>query len=321
MSSAESHKPTGTLARPVINGQVYPRIGLALGSGAAKAICQFGILKRLQEENIPVSYIMGSSMGAILGGVYALGLDVELAIDKAYHFAEVSNINNISNFNLLHESVYKKDYIDNLLREIFSDFTFEDCKIPFTVTSVDLESGKVVLLNKGQLVPAIRASTSIPGIFSPVLMNEHYLVDGGLLEDCPVSPLRQQGDCDILIGAYIQDEKNRQYISAYIYNKCYKKEEHHNFLTAELKRVKNDITLLGAIMLRSLDILRREVWSYKLKEAHPDIMMNINIEKVDIFDYKKTSDLIKVGEKVFDKHYPTLKKLIEEKKKELNARG
>lgn len=309
------------IIRPTVNEEIYPRIGLALGSGAAKAICQFGILKRLQEENIHISSVMGSSMGAILGGVYALGLDLDLAVEKALHFAEVSNINNISNFNILHESVYKKGYIDKLLREIFSDFTFEDCKIPFAVTAVDLESGKVVLLNQGQLAPAIQASTSIPGIFAPMLMNEHYLVDGGLLEDCPVSPLRQQGQCDILVGAYINDQKNRQYISGHIFNKFYKKKEHQNFLTAELKSIKDDVTLLGAIILRSLEILRKEVWDFKLKQAHPDIMMNINVEKVDLFDYKKTSDLIKVGEKIFDEQYPALKKLIETKKKELNKKG
>lgn len=312
---------SNTSDRPTLHGEIYPRIGLALGSGATKAVCQFGILKRLQEENIPISYIMGSSMGAILGAVYALGLDLDLAVEKALHFAEISNINNISNFNILHESIYKKDYIDNLLREIFSDFTFEDCKIPLTVIAVDLESGKAVLLNKGQLVPAIRASTSIPGIFAPVLMNEHYLVDGGLLEDCPVGPLRQKGNCDIIMGAYINDEKNRQYISGYIYNKFYKRKKHQNFLTAEFRRIKDDVTLLGAIMLRSLEILRKEVWNFKVKEAAPDILMNINVEKVDLFDYKKTTNLIRIGEQVFNEHYPALKTLIEAKKKQLNKKG
>ncbi len=303
----------------VINGEKYPKIGLALGSGAAKAICQFGILKRLREHNIPLCYITGSSMGAILGGIYALGLDLDLALERAYHYAEATNINNIGNFNIFHESIYKKDYTDNMLKELFADFTFEECKIPFGVTAVDLESGKTIILDKGPLVPAIRASTSIPGIFEPVLMDGHYLVDGGLLENCPVSSLRTKGNCEILIGSTIKDQKNRQFISAYIYNKFYKKKQRGHFLLDSVDRVKNDLTLLGAIVLRSLDILRTELEVYKLKEAKPDIMININIEKVEIFDFKKTKDLVKIGEKAFDEHYEELKAVIELKKKQLNA--
>jgi NTE family protein len=310
-----------TKTRPVVNGENYPRIGLALGSGAAKAICQFGILKKLKEHNIPLSYITGSSMGAILGGIYALGLDLDMALERAYHYAEATNINNFGNFNLFHESVYKKDYTDNMLKELFADFTFEECKIPFGVTAVDLESGKVVVLDKGPLVPAIRASTSIPGIFEPVLMDGSYLVDGGLLEDCPVSTLRAKGDCDILIGSSIRDQKDRQFISAYIYKKFYKKKKSGHFFSQSIDRVKNDVTLLGAIVLRSLDILRTDLENYKLKEASPDIMININIEKVNLFDFKKTKDLVKIGANAFDEHYADLQDLIEQKKKQLNAKS
>lgn len=305
---------------PIVNGELYPRIGLALGSGAAKAICQFGILKRLQEHNIPISYVTGSSMGAIIGGIYALGLDIDLAVEKAARYAEASNINNLTNFNIFHESVYKKDYTDNMLRELFADFTFEECKIPLIVTAVDLESGHLIQLSKGPLVPAIRASTSIPGIFEPVLMNGYYLVDGGLLEDCPVSTLREKCNCDIIMGCYIKDQKHRQDISAYIYNKFYKKQK-KGFFTNKISEIKTDLHLLGGIILRSLDILRNEVWHYKVIEAKPDLLININIEKVDLFDFKKTKDLIRIGEKAFDDNYERLMAIIENKKKELNGQA
>lgn len=299
----------------------YPQIGFAFGSGAAKAICQFGIIKRLYEENIPISYVTGSSMGAVVAAVFALGLDVDIAIEKALRYAEASNINNLKNFNFLHESVYKKDFTNNLLGELFADFTFEDCKIPLAVTAVDLESGKLVILDKGPIVPAVRASTSLPGVFEPVLMNGYYLVDGGLLEDCPIPTIRQKSQSDIVIGSYITDLKARQEISGYIYNKFFSKKKSKNFLESKLDKIKNDLSLLGGIILRSLEILRIELWHYKLKEAKPDILIEINIEKVTLFDFKKTNDLIKVGEQAFDKIYPQLKKLIEQKKKELNGSG
>ncbi len=305
--------------RPLINGSAYPRIGLALGSGAAKAICQFGILKRLTENNIPISYITGSSMGAILGGVYALGLDLDLAIEKAFRYAEATNINNLNNFNFFHESLYKNDYTENLLTELFADFNFEDCKIPFSVTTVDLEAGGVVVLDKGPLVPAIRASTSIPGIFAPALINGKYLVDGGLLEDCPVTTVRERGQCDLLIGSYIKDLKDRQFISAFIYNKFYKRKKKTNIISQTINEAKENMNLLSGIVLRSLDILRAELWKYKKSEARPDLIIEINVEKVSLFDFKKIKNLVREGEKAFDSQFVRLAALIEGKKKELNG--
>src|SRR5690554_6461184 len=97
----------------------YPKIALALGSGAAKAICQVGILKRMQEHNIPIHYIAGSSMGAILAAIYALGLDIDFAIEKVMRFAEMTSKYSLLNLNILHESVYKKELSERLFTEIF----------------------------------------------------------------------------------------------------------------------------------------------------------------------------------------------------------
>lgn len=304
--------------RPIVNGEIYPRIGLAIGSGAAKAVCQFGLLKRLKENNIKISFITGSSMGAVLGAIFALDLDLGFSFEKAYRYAEVANINNLTNFNFFHESLYNKSYTDNMLTEVFSDFTFEDCKIPLTVTAVDLETGKIVLLDKGPLAPAVRASTSIPGIFEPVLMDEKYLVDGGLLEDCPVSVLRKQYPCDIIIGSHITAQTHQQAISGQIFKKFYKKSRKKGLFISKIKNIKNDVSLLGSIMIRSLEILRAEVWKCKLEKAKPDIMLEMNIEKVSAFEFKKMKKILKIGEKAFDKKEKEIKMLINQKKKELN---
>lgn len=309
------------VAKVVPKTEIYPKIGLALGSGAAKAITQFGLLQKLIDNNIKISYVMGSSMGAILGGVFALGLDLETVIEKCVRYAEATNINNISNLNIFHESVFKKDYTHNMLKEIFADFTFEECKIPFAVTAVDLETGKEVILNKGLLVDAIRASTSIPGIFEPVFISNQYLVDGGLLEDCPMTSLRKFGQCDLIIGSAISDNKSRQFISGYIYQKFYAKPKkgRFGFLQNRLGDIKNNLSLLTGIISRSVDILRDELFNYKLAEGRPDLLVQINTEKVGLFDFGKTRELIKVGAKAMEAKMPELLALIEKKKKELNG--
>lgn len=304
--------------RPIVNGEIYPRIGLALGSGAAKAVCQFGLLKRLKENNIKISYMTGSSMGAVLAAIFALDLDLDFAFEKAYRYAEATSINNLANLNFFHESVYKKGFTEQMLKEVFADFTFEDCKIPLTVTAVDLETGKVVLLDKGPLMPAVRASTSIPGVFEPVLLDEKYLVDGGLLEDCPISAMRKKYPCDIMIGSLITNNKVRQELSGQIFKKFYQKKK-SGLLIPKIKKMQNDLSLLGSIIIRSLEILRGEVWQYKLQEAKPDILLTMNIEKVSAFDFDKTDKILKVGEDAFDEQAEQIKLLIENKKKELNG--
>lgn len=257
-------------------------------------------------------------MGAVLAAIYALDLDMDFAFEKAHRYAEATSINNLANLNFFHESVYKKEFTEQMLKEVFADFTFEDCKIPLTVTAVDLETGKVVLLDKGPLLPAVIASTSIPGVFEPVLLNEKYLVDGGLLEDCPISAMRKQYPCDIMIGSLITNNKVKQELSGQIFQKYYQRKK-KGFLLPKIKKMQNDLSLLGSIIVRSLEILRGEVWKYKLQEAKPDILLTMNIDKISSFDFDKTDKILKVGEKAFDEQAEQILRLIEAKKKELNG--
>jgi NTE family protein len=309
-----------TYEYPIVNGEKYPRIGLALGSGAAMAVCQFGVLKKIKEHNVKISFLTGSSMGATLAAISALDLDLDFAFEKAYRYAKATSINNLANFNFFHESLYKKGFTTDMLREVLSDFTFEDCKIPLTVTAVDLETGGVVLLNKGQLLPAVRASSSIPGVFEPVLMDGKYLVDGGLLEDCPINALRKQYPCDILIGVVVSNKSTQQLIAAQIFNKFYKQKK-KGFLFSRIKKIKEDMKLMISIIMRSLGVLREEVWQYKLAEAKPDVIINVNVDKISAFEFDKTDKIISVGADAFEEKWEEIKKVIEQKKKELNSKG
>ena len=300
------------------NQKKYPKIGLALGSGAAKAMCQLGILKRLMENNIEIGYVMGASAGAVIGGFFALGLNIDEIVEKSMDYVKKNNVSDLSNINFLHESIFKKDYSINFFKEIFGDLTFDDCKIPFAVTAVDLESGKEVVINKGYLWEAIRASTSYPGIFAPVFLDGHYLIDGGTIEDTPVSSLRKKTDCDMIIGSAIFDLKTKQFISGVIYQKFYKKNVRSNLISEQYSRIKTDLKLLSAIISRSINIIREELFEYIVAEAKPDLLIRIYSEDVSFFDFKKTTSLITTGEKAFDERKDELLGLINQKIKELN---
>jgi NTE family protein len=308
----------------------YPRIGFALGGGAAKAVCQLAILKELQKNNIQLSYLMGSSMGAIIGGIYALGLDPDQTLKRAVEYNQKKKIFSLSNMNFLRESIFNIKFSKDYLINIFGDKTFADCKIPFAVTTVDLESGKAVLLDKGPLWEAILASTSIPGVFPPFFKDGLYLVDGGLLEETPLNSLRRAGNLDILLGCRIVDfNNNRLAISGAIYQKYYQQKYQHLIKSKEQNKLLNnvkkfyknlasDAKLMFDVMMRSIDILRDELFHYQLAESKPDILMQIEVDDVSLFEFSDFNKLMEKGQKTIEKYLPEILKLVEQKKIMLN---
>ena len=141
-------------------------LGLALGGGGVRGLAHIGALQVLQKEKIKVHAITGTSMGAIVGAVYALGIPMETLIKALVKYAP-RHYFSLRSFNLFHASLMKENEINKMLRELLGEKTFEDCKIPFSCTAVDIESGKAVDLNSGFLWKAVRASCSLPFILPP----------------------------------------------------------------------------------------------------------------------------------------------------------
>jgi NTE family protein len=309
----------------------YPRIGFALGGGAAKAVCQLAILKELTKNGVQLSYLMGSSMGAIIGGIYALGLDPDETLKRAVEYNQKKKIFSISNLQFLKESIFNIKFSKDYLMNIFGEKTFADCKIPFAVTTVDLESGKAVLLNSGPLWEAILASTSIPGVFPPFFKDGLYLVDGGLLEETPLISLRKHGNLDILIGCRIVDfNNNRLAISGAVYQKYYQQKYQHLVKSKEqtkfldnvkkfYKHLAKDARLMFDVMMRSIDILRDELFHYQVQEAKPDIMMQIEVDDVSLFEFSDFAKLMDKGQKTIEKYLPDILALVEKQKIILNS--
>lgn len=167
------------------------KIGLALGSGAARGFVHIGIIKVLEKNNIPIDFIAGSSIGALVGGIYAATKDVayleKLALDTDWPLL----------FKLLDPSFGSgfiagnkvKDFIHNSLKGA----AFEDLKIPFSVVATDIVAGESVIFRGGNLSEAIRASISIPFIFHTVPFKEKILCDGALSMPVPVPAVKQMG--------------------------------------------------------------------------------------------------------------------------------
>lgn len=167
------------------------RVGLALGGGAARGIAHIGVLEVLEEANIPIDCIAGTSAGAIAGGLYAAG------ITPAQMRQAVQDLNwlEIASFGLPKMGLLNFDkaveWLDSLLEG--HPLTFEELRIPFAAVAADIVRGELIAINTGRLSAALRASSSVPGFFNPIKMGKRLLVDGGTLNNLPVSVAQRLG--------------------------------------------------------------------------------------------------------------------------------
>ena len=173
------------------------KIGLVLSGGGARGFAHLGVMQALNEAGIFPDVISGTSAGAIAGALYADG----------HAPAEIMKIMN-SNSRLHYirltvprEGLLQISGVIRLLKNNLRAKTFEELKIPLFVTATDLNNGKAVYFSKGELLIPVIASASIPVLFKPVVMNNIYYVDGGVMDNLPISPI--QNKCQIIIGSFV----------------------------------------------------------------------------------------------------------------------
>lgn len=208
------------------------RIGLALSGGGARGLAQVGVFKVLERENVPVDLIAGSSIGAIIGGLYACWPDAAALEAKVLEFVNSRymqglNLETIrklggvppvedfeeqrkepgffgkvqsairrlyaSHLALSRLSVLKGDVVRRTLERLFEDRTFDETEIPFAAIAVDLNSASEVILTTGPLARAVSASSAIPGIFPPVEIEGRLLIDGGYTSPVPIEAIQTMG--------------------------------------------------------------------------------------------------------------------------------
>jgi len=165
------------------------RVGLALGGGGARGIAHIGVLAELEAENIPVHLIAGTSAGSLVGALYAAGLSP----DQLLALAQRTTWRDLVHLTLPRVGLVNAEPMQTLLNDIFGNGNIEDLPIPFAAVTCDLVTGQEVVITKGNIAVAVRASCSIPGIFVPVPHGNYLLVDGGLVNGVPVSVAKSMG--------------------------------------------------------------------------------------------------------------------------------
>ena len=269
-----------------------PKIGLALSGGAAHGLSHVGVIKYLEELGIGIDYVTGTSMGAIVGGLYSMGYSYSdmkeiisgnnwdaiisnetklyevSSIEKPYHDKIPISLRIEKSQFLLPKAIYEGHKLDLSIDELFSPDNllkdFDQLPIPFRCFAVDLLSGTIVKFKDGNLGEAIRASMAIPSIFTPVEKDSFLLVDGGLLVNFPVIENFEMGS-DLVIGVYVGSKRS-------------KKEEVNSMLDV--------LRLTGFLSSLNNTELQKEV---------TDILIEPDVKDLPLLDFQNFDELVSKG--------------------------
>lgn len=260
------------------------KIGLALGSGGPRGLSHIGVIKVLIENNIPIDYISGSSVGAIVGGLYAYFGNIE-KLEKYFAKLTYKDMLEIFSDPRFAHGVLKGEKALKFLRKTLGRTRIEKLKTPFVAVATDLESGDVVELNKGDLALAIRASASIPVFFRPAKVGRRYLVDGGNAVPVPVYAVRKMG-ADIVIAVDLDD--------CYVSPKNYMKDIEKASITQ--------------VAERAMDIMSYSLAKENTKNA--DVVIAPDVYDVGWQRFVNGGDIIAEGERAARKMLPEILKAL-----------
>ena len=189
-----------------------PSVGIALSGGGARGFAHTGVLEALEYAGFPADYVSGTSMGAVIGSLYASGFPVsdiwkfgrdvsELKISRDFKSIKLLSL-------LIADSLITPTHINRFLEGRLGALTFEKLKIPFACSAMDLRTGEKIIFTEGPLAIAVRASVNLPGIFAPLQYRHRYLVDGGVVDFVPIGAARQLG-ADWVLASVTGSVSNR----------------------------------------------------------------------------------------------------------------
>ncbi len=268
------------------------RVSLVLGSGGARGYAHIGVIEVLEKNGFEISSISGSSMGALIGGLYACGKLEEykewvLSLD-AIDVATLLDISFARGGIIEGEKVFKR------LSKMIGSVKIEDLPIKFTAVSTDIVRKKEVWFQQGDLLEAIRASIAIPSIFTPVVKGDMVLVDGGALNPLPVAPT-QSDLTDMIVAVNLYAEIPKPII------KTEKREvERRKSIETAVKELflkakeEKKFTMFD-VLDKTFDTMQDALTRYRRAGYPPDVLINISMQVCATFDFHKASEVIEAG--------------------------
>lgn len=287
------------------------KIGLILGGGGARGLAHVGVIEELERANIPIHLISGSSIGALIGGIYAQHPDAAKLHDKVYRFINGSKFKDlgVNNFrqkekkdpdDILSQMAQrvKRRIVINLathriallkferlqlaVENLLEDKNIEECQIPFVCSAADLISGEEVIFNKGSIRNAVGGSSAIPGFIPPVKYNGKLLIDGSVVNNFPIKVLEQMGaSLTIVVNVSLQFEEN-----------------------SSLNNVVDIVMRAGQITGKKLNDLLRD---------QADIVISPDTGSIHWSEFNRIEEIIEKGKIAAREKIPEIKKMIKKR--------
>jgi len=253
------------------------KVAVVLGGGSARGLAHIGVLKVFQRHKIPVDFVVGTSIGSLVGALYALDIPLVRLEEMSFRI----NWWKLTDFVISKTGFLEGRNLEKIINKAIDAKGFEDLKRPLAIVATDIENGEEVVLTSGNLCKAIRASCSIPGIFSPARIDGRLLVDGGLKKQVPSDVARRMG---------------ATFIIAVDVGYCIKK---------------GKITNIFQVVFQAIQIIGNELSKVQTKQADVAIKVRLG-EDIDQMAFDKSKEIIKAGQIVTEEIMPMLKGQLKE---------
>lgn len=285
-----------------------------MGSGGARGYAHIGVIEVLLENGYEIKSISGSSMGALIGGLYASDkLDIYKQWVLKLSFFDIAKL---VDFSLGQNGFIQGEKVFDVIKKMIGNVKIEALPISFTAVATDIIKQREVWLQKGDLCDAIRASIAIPTIFTPKKIGGHYLVDGSVLNPIPIAPTIAD-DTDLTIAVNVNAKPSKKFETATYTNQKNKKID--NFFTKLEKRVENIFSLkekdafekigLFGVMGYSIDTMQKVLTEYKIAGFTPDITIDIPSNACEFYEFNKAKEMIELGREITKKE---IEKIVQE---------
>ena len=241
-------------------------INLVLSGGGARGIAHIGVIEVLEAQDYTIRSISGTSMGALVGAVYTSGKLTEFK-DWLLTLSKL-DVFKLMDFTLSKQGFIKGDKIFDKMKAFINPVNIEDLPIPLSISATNITTNQEVVFKTGPLIEAVRASISIPSVFTPVTKGNEILIDGGVVNNLPISTI-QRFDGDLLVVVDV----NR---------------------THTVEDSKNKLGYFD-IMNKSLLLLMEKVTELNIEKYNPDIVINVSGESANILDFHKAESMLEIG--------------------------
>jgi len=264
---------------PLVTDKPRPTIALVLGGGAARGFAHVGVIRALEQEKVPIDMVIGTSVGSLIGAIYAYDTN-SFELEWTAFSLEKDQVFDYGIFSMFTDmGPVKGDKLEEFVKSKVPVANIEDLKLPFAAVATDLNRGTRVVIDHGPVARAVHASSAIPGVFNPVEHQGKLLVDGGVMDNIPISVAREKG-ADIVIAVDISENV-----------------------------INFNITNLIDVTLQSINIMFRENVVHKLKDA--DVLIVPAVGDVGMLDFSQKKRCMQAGIEATKKVMPEIREAIE----------